>query len=126
MAGSIIQATRTLEFEDGLNRRNQNGASNSLHWIPTILEVNAIIGFRGGLDQVSQGREKSNLLHMAWYHIQGVTLKMDPLANVTPFFHFLDDFFKIFSYQNIKTIDSKLLSMSKGLKFNNCKFLAFP
>ena len=24
--------------------------------------VNAIIGFRGGLDQVSQGRERSNLL----------------------------------------------------------------
>ena len=62
MAGSIIQATKTFEFEDGLNRRIQDGARNSLHWIPTIPEVNVIIGFRGGLDQVSQGREKSNYI----------------------------------------------------------------
>ena len=62
MAGSVIQATRTVKFEDGLSRGSQYGAENSLHWIPTIPEVNAIIAFRGGLDLVSQGREKSNQL----------------------------------------------------------------
>ena len=58
MAGSVIKATRMVECEDCQNRGNQSGVRNSL----TISEVNAIIGFRDGLDQVSKGRQKSSLL----------------------------------------------------------------
>ena len=58
LAGSVIKATRMVECEDCQNRGNQSGVRNSL----TISEVNAIIGFRDGLDQVSKGRQKSSLL----------------------------------------------------------------
>ena len=53
MVDTVIQTTGTAEFEDGLRSiGNQFEARNSFHWVYTIPEINAIIDFRGGVDQV--------------------------------------------------------------------------
>ena len=52
MTGSEIQATGTVEFEDGILKGDPSKARNSLHRVCTRHEINAFIDSRGRMDQV--------------------------------------------------------------------------
>ena len=52
MVGYVISDIETAEFEDGLKRKNQSEAGNSLQNVSTILDINATIDSRSGMDQV--------------------------------------------------------------------------
>ena len=59
MAGSVIQATGSTDFEDGPRIGNQSEVGNSLQRVRIIPENKGIIVLRGGVDQVPLGAYES-------------------------------------------------------------------
>ena len=59
-AGSVNQATRLPDFEDGPRIGNQSEAGNSLQRVCTIPEINATIFPGGGVDQVPPGADQGS------------------------------------------------------------------
>ena len=59
VAGSVIQAIGGTDFEDSPRIGNQSEVENSLQRVRTIPENKSIIVFRGRVDQVPPGADKS-------------------------------------------------------------------
>ncbi len=59
MAGSVIQTTRRMDFEDGQRIGNQSEVGNSLQRVCTIPKNKGIVVLKAGVDQVPPGADES-------------------------------------------------------------------